>query len=1342
MASTSSSSSFLVSSHDKDRPNIESIRVIVASVNQHINEFLRDSQTRKSAKLKCTSKLNIQKTEFFEFSEQSTLSNLYWGIESIEAAVQSKCGEEKSLRLKNSEQMLQVPALLDENGVTAGIPNRYLVSSSYFYLCLVRKLQGDEWQVALHLLQAVLVSPRVVWTQFVPKLCESLFVSCMASERREMAGRSLKSEVLVDFDEGEMGEKTADMARRYKAWLTYYQVMSYGELPKRNSGCGDIALANDDSQFFENRKATGTESSNVQEYEKRLLSYRNVHPLDPQGYITPITSKKSKVSDIVELEDPTEAHTDSEQVYSEPEARTSSKCLQDLLTESQSDTPISENSYSSSSSDDDDFEVYTGDTGTSKKKVIKADIPRPRISNQKQVAPCSKLGPEFAISLPRAPGNLAHEEYITNSYTERCYRSFSAFELSILELREIDSFTPSKSHEEEGRPDQRSLHQHDLQTFDNLKSTSLKTYHFTQMDQKRSSKRSIKRSKQNQYFPRKPTRVCSHPQNGSEIEFLGILEKAISKLCFSEGLGRFDEDHTVEIVRTYEMLSNKRGVKYTLVKDIILDQLLTAISTSKEVRVIRASVAILSTLASVNKGVIQDINKNGLPLCNLASALKRNVHEAAVLIYLINPPPAAIKTLELLPTLVEVVSTSKRYKGGLASLLPTPPAASLMIIEVLVTSFDYGTNNMHLAAINSPRVLSGLLNAPRNNNMEDFTSLATILVKCMRFDGQCRKYISKSAPVGPFLSLLRSNQERAKFIALEFFNEILCMPRSSATNVLRQIQKEGSVNNMHILALLIQQSEREYKLLAANLLLHLDILEDSPGKSTYTEEAVEALAEPLTSVENSATQQLSTFLLSNLGGTYAWTGEPYTVAWLLKKTGLATQHHRNMIRNFNWLDPTLQDSATDTWCEKIARSVTKTGEPVFHALKTGLNSEIKKVSRECLTIIAWVGCGIARTQDNLRHTACEILLTAVEQFLHPGLELEERLLACLCIYNYASGKGMQKLIHFSEGVKESLRRLSNITWMAEELLRVANFFLPNKWRISCVHTQVLEATQNYSGAVTALIYYKGQLCSGYADGSIKVWDIKGQTATLVLDMKEHKKAVTCFSLFEPGDCMLSGSADKTIRIWQMVRRKLECIEVIGMKESIQSLDTSGQLIFTVTQSHELKVIDSSRKARDLYKSKPVKCVRVIQGKVYVGCMDSSIQELAIENNREREIKPPSKIWMIQSRPVNSISVYKDWLYSASAVVDGSNIKEWRRQSKPQMSLLPDRGTNVLAMEVVEDFIYLNCSSSRSVLQIWLRGTQQKVGRLSAGSKITSVLTGNDVVLCGTERGLIKGWIPL
>lgn len=101
----------------------------------------------------------------------------------------------------------------------------------------------------------------------------------------------------------------------------------------------------------------------------------------------------------------------------------------------------------------------------------------------------------------------------------------------------------------------------------------------------------------------------------------------------------------------------------------------------------------------------------------------------------------------------------------------------------------------------------------------------------------------------------------------------------------------------------------------------------------------------------------------------------------------------------------LQDPGVDTWCSKIARTVAKIGTPIFHALVRGLSSKKEKVSRDCLTAIAWIGCEIAKIPDNLRYSASEILLSAVDQFLHPGSELEDRLLACLCIYNYASGKG-------------------------------------------------------------------------------------------------------------------------------------------------------------------------------------------------------------------------------------------------------------------------------------------------------------------------------------------------
>lgn len=271
--------------------------------------------------------------------------------------------------------------------------------------------------------------------------------------------------------------------------------------------------------------------------------------------------------------------------------------------------------------------------------------------------------------------------------------------------------------------------------------------------------------------------VQKHKEEIPHVEQVRVLEKLISNFCFSEIIGNLEEDYVIEISTVYKLLSNKRGLKYSLLKDMILDQLLGAISTSKEEQVIRASVIILSTIISRNKSAIEDIKRKGLQLNDLATALRRNVQEASILIYLTNPPPEEMKTSEILPCLVEVVCNSERYKGTISSLLLTPRTAALMIIEVLVTAFDCTTNNLHLSRISTPRVLSGLLDVPGNSNLEELVSLATVLVRCMRFDGQCRKYISQFSPVAPFISLLRSNQKRATSAALEYFHELLQMPR-------------------------------------------------------------------------------------------------------------------------------------------------------------------------------------------------------------------------------------------------------------------------------------------------------------------------------------------------------------------------------------------------------------------------------------------------------------------------------------------------------------------------------------------------------------------------------------
>ncbi|KAK4265773.1 hypothetical protein QN277_026785 [Acacia crassicarpa] len=1296
-------------------PDLKSIWVLV-SINKYILEAIENA--RNGLKLRCSSILRVQKQEFFEFSEQQVLSNLYWGIDAIEAAIQTQEPEERSFRLSNTEQMLQVPAMLDEEGVTATIPNRYLVCCSYFCLSVVQKLQGDEWQAALHFLQAVLVSPKLVCTEFAPKLSETLF----PLEGGRISKNSMESNSANNNTEDEINTVIREMARKYKECLMYYRVMFYAETPWWRRYCREQSVHSvvepniSCVSSYRVQDASGLRTCNM---------YEKVHPLDLQEDVNPVmTDDINEFMDIAKSKDHRKALA---QLHRKKHQRVSSfECFKDMLTEAQSSISTSVDSCYEDFSDKRDLVNFDGSKYHIRTDMTNEDDPPPEISDWK-LYQCS--------SWQQEPQNLMHERLDQRKVVSVDSRRFST------SMRDIAS-TISKYIDGESNYNiddeliEEVLQLQKSHLSDPIAFMSAQKRRINQINHAESSEGKLLRSSD----PGNLMEVSSHSRRYFISEVAGPIEIKSSVLHHSEALGNCIEDYTADIASIYESFRSSSCSTYALLKDVILDELLMAISTSKEEREIRASVSMLTTIILRNKSIIEDIKKKGLKLYDLASALKQNVHEAAILIYLINPSPIDIKTLELLPTLMEIVCTSPSYKGKPESLLLTPHAASLMIIEELVTSFDYATNNMHLAAISSPHVLSGLLEVARNDNLKEVFSLIIILIKCMQFDPQCREYISQFTPLAPFIQLLKTDSNRAKQMSLEFLHEILCIPRSSAISLLQRMQKEGGTNVIQILMQCVHQLQSDHQLLAANILLQLDAL-NSTSKSEFREEVVQVLLRGLASQESSE-QILSASILSNLAGTYAWNGESYTAAWLLKKTGLTSPYPLNMIRNFNWSDQSLQDTSTDLWCSKIAKYITSMGDMIFHALEKGLKSKTKRLSRDCLVAIAWLGCQISKSPESIRYSACEILLSEIEHFLHPGMEMEERLLACLCIFNYTSGKGMQKLIHFSEGVRESLRRLSNVTWMAEELHRVADYLLPNISRISCVHTQILEVGHNFSAAVCSLIFYKGLLFSGYSDGSIKVWDIRGQSATLVWDIKEHKKSVTCFSLLEPSDSLLSGSADKTLRVWKMIDRKLQCIEVIVLKEPIHHLHAHGQMIFAITQGQGIKLVGESREVKNILKGKHVKSMAMTQGRFYAGCTDSSIQEYSTTYNRELEIKAPTKSWRKQNKPIHTVVACRDWLYSASRHVEGSTLQEWKRNGKPQISILTGKGGSVNAMEVVEDFIYIVTSSLANNIQIWLRRTQKKVGRISAGSKITSLLSANDIILCGTEMGLIKGWIPL
>lgn len=205
------------------RLDLDSIRSLISQVNHHLSDLLSDPNSRNSLQHKSCAILSNSTSQSTEFTDQSVISSLYYGIKSTEAANQCGSIEEKNSQLVDAEKMLQVPALQEEDGTSTGIENRLLVSLAYFFLALVKKLQADQWQMTLHFLQSVSVHPELVRTKLAPRLWECVFGACAPG-----AGRKV-------------GEEIDDMARcqarRYKSWLMYYQVVSSGDNPTWNRNC-------------------------------------------------------------------------------------------------------------------------------------------------------------------------------------------------------------------------------------------------------------------------------------------------------------------------------------------------------------------------------------------------------------------------------------------------------------------------------------------------------------------------------------------------------------------------------------------------------------------------------------------------------------------------------------------------------------------------------------------------------------------------------------------------------------------------------------------------------------------------------------------------------------------------------------------------------------------------------------------------------------------------------------------------------------------------------------------------------------------------------------------------
>jgi hypothetical protein len=476
----------------------------------------------------------------------------------------------------------------------------------------------------------------------------------------------------------------------------------------------------------------------------------------------------AELKDFLNCEDP--------DLQEDTKGSSDSRCLHEMLEEYQSDSPVSFYSHLDSSEESDNEEV-SHDKGRSAKvmpidTVFLSTKLHGRSIQNKNLTWCTS--PENAmIYTPESPlyqvDDCDMKQNDLQSSRSQC--SANSLSNSVLNINKADSYSTSNYFNKDGMFPQ-CTPKHDLRCFSNFSTKFMKRSALSDIVSRGSMSRKFKAFSQSDEW----SDVSSRWGKESQVDFLERFEKAVSKLLVSDGLESY-LDAGSEVTTIWHLLNSSSEVRYkSSARQDILDQLLDSISTSKKDKVIRASVYVLLLMLSEDRNAMRGIKRKEFHLSNLASALKRDVHEAAILIYLLDPSPLQIKNLELLPSLLHVACNSDTKKWP--AVLPlTPTSASIALIEILVTAFDYVTNNVHLGAISSPHILSKLVDVAKNNNLEEGVALAAILVRCVRLNGNCKKFLSQATPVEPFLHLVRRKEHRAKCAALEYFHEILQIPR-------------------------------------------------------------------------------------------------------------------------------------------------------------------------------------------------------------------------------------------------------------------------------------------------------------------------------------------------------------------------------------------------------------------------------------------------------------------------------------------------------------------------------------------------------------------------------------
>jgi WD40 repeat protein len=265
------------------------------------------------------------------------------------------------------------------------------------------------------------------------------------------------------------------------------------------------------------------------------------------------------------------------------------------------------------------------------------------------------------------------------------------------------------------------------------------------------------------------------------------------------------------------------------------------------------------------------------------------------------------------------------------------------------------------------------------------------------------------------------------------------------------------------------------------------------------------------------------------------------------------------------------------------------------------------------------------------------------------------------------------------------------------------------------------------------------LVSGSADKTIKVWNLS--TGQEILTLKSHLNPINTLVLSPDGQTLVSGSADKTIKIWNLSTGQ-EVRTLQGHSNPVNSL--------IISSDWQTLVSGSADKTIKVWNLSTGQEIRTLTGNFsYVNTLAISPDGQTLASGSADKI---IKIWNLSTGQeirtltghdsyVNSLAIRSDGETLVSGSAD-KTIKVWNLSTGQEIRTLRGHDSWVKSLAISPDGQTIVSGSADNTIKIWNVSTGQEIRTLTGHSNhVNSLAISPDgqTIASGSGDNTIKIW---